>query len=349
MPNVGNTWKQAELSKLKNDYLDRLPGTTKTQFSHEWGKKYDRSMNSVKGQIDRLLGIGELQREIVRESPYPTYDQPLVTEGDAVVLPDVEFPFHNADFMNRVLDLCQRWDIRKAIFAGDVLHFDSLSGWEPNWVNADKGGITADAEKLLMDFAKGLPGKRQDELINLVMDIGEKKEQDGVSTELNVARRELGKVEKLFDSCDFLIGNHEGRLLRALSTTLDPEELLRLVDIKNPKWRIAPYYYSYLDTAQGRYIIEHPKNASKFSAGRLASKYQAHVLMAHSHQLNYTFDPSGRFYAIEMGCMVDESKLPYASQRHNISPTHSLGAVIIRDGFPHLLHPRVDWKSLVKL
>lgn len=349
MPNVGNAWKATELSKLKNDYLDRLPGTTKTLFSHEWGKKNDRSMSSVKGQIDRLLRTGELQREIVRESPYPTYDQPLVTEGDAVILPDVEFPFHNADFMNRVLDLCQRWNIRKAIFAGDVLHFDSLSGWEPNWKDTDKGGVTEDAKDKLYEFSKTLSSKKQGELIEIVAEIGDKKEQDGVSTELNVARRELRKVEQLFDNVEVIIGNHEGRLLRALSTTLDPEELLRLVDVKNPKWRIAPYYYSYLDTPQGRYIIEHPKNASKFSAGRLASKYQAHVLMAHSHQLNFTFDPSGTFYAIEMGCMVDESKLPYASQRHNISPAHSLGAVIVRGGHPWLLHPRVDWKSLVKL
>ena len=342
-------WTKEELDRLAKEFSERIPGTYTSYFCKIWAQKNNRSIASVRSQIERMMSSGVVAREIVSESPYPTYNEPLVSEGDAVVLPDVEFPFHNSEFLNRVLDLCQKWNIKKAIFAGDVLHFDSLSGWEPNWTNTDKGGITAEAEKVLMDFAKNLPSKRQGELMNLIVDIGEKSEQDGVSTELNVARRALRNIEGLFDSCDFVIGNHEGRLLRALKTTLDPEELLRLVDIKNQKWRIAPYYFSYLDTSQGRFMIEHPKGAAESTAQGLAAKFNMHVIMAHSHALDFTWDISGKYFAIQAGCMVDEMKLPYAAQRHTTKRMHKLGAVIVRDGYPFLLHDKTHWKLMAKM
>lgn len=55
---------------------------------------------------------------------------------------------------------------------------------------------------------------------------------------------------------------------------------------------------------------------------------------------------SGKFYAVHMGHCVDETRLPYAAQRHTIGDAHKLGAVIVRDGFMWLLSEHVDWKRL---
>jgi hypothetical protein len=335
-------WSEKEDKELLKAYLAKAPSMSDKRFSKTY--KSDRSPEAIRIRIGVL--IQKMDEHYLTTSPYPTYDTPLVMEGDALILPDIEMPFHHAEFLNTVLDLAQAWGIRQCIMAGDLLHFDSLSGWEPNWTNEDKGGLSAEAEKALVDFAMGMSSKKQGELMELIGNIGIKDEQNGVSTELNVARKELQTIDKLFDRVDFVIGNHEGRLLRALQTTLNPSELLRLLDIKNPKWRIAPFYYSKLETERGTYRIEHPKNSGKFSASRLASKYLAHILMAHSHQLNFTYDPSGTFYAIEMGCGVDETRLAYVGQRSNASPTHMLGAVIVRKGIPWLLHNGVDWDAL---
>ena len=338
--NTGHLWTAIEEDRLRREYSETPPEINTYSFAKQHGKKYGISFSAVEGKINRL-GLNK----IVRESPYPKFDSPLVMEGDAVILPDMEMPFHHAEFTNRVLDLARTWGIKQAILAGDVLHFDSLSGWEPNWAKLEEGGIIASAEDRLMDFAKSLKSKKQGELIELLGNIGQRSEADGVSTELGIARRELRRLTELFDRVDFVLGNHEGRLLRALQTTLDPQEVKRLLE-GGDKWRIAEYYFSYLDTVQGRYQIEHPKTASKFSASRLASKHLCHILMGHSHQLNFTFDPSGTYYAIEMGCMVDENRLAYVAQRHNTSPTHRLGAVIVRDGYPWLLHENIDWERM---
>jgi hypothetical protein len=310
----------------------------------------ERSVDAVRYRIIYLKQQGKINtKEIVSESPYPIYNEPLTMTGDALILPDLEFPFHHSEFVNHVLELSEKWNIKQCILAGDVLHFDSLSGFSPNWEGDNSGGITSDAEKKLMDFAASLGSKKQGELMELMGNLGQHTEQDGASTEIGVARKELLKLEKLFDKCFFILGNHEGRLLKSLDTTLSPDELLRLLDKKNEKWFIAPYYYCYLETEQGRYIIEHPKNFGKFSASKLCSKYGSHVIMAHSHQLVFTFDPSGQYYAIEAGHCVDESRLAYVGQRHNTSPQHCLGAVIVREGFPWLLHNKSDWKALERM
>lgn len=325
-----------------------MPGNSETLWCKIWGQHHEGfSVETVRGQLARMNRGDKFIVRKIAESAYPIYDKPLVMTGDALILPDMEIPFHHAEFINRCLELADRWGVKQAILAGDVLHFDSLSGWEPAWTNTKTGGLTASAEAELMEFAKTLSPKKQGELMTKLGDIGQRTEEDGASTELDIASRELKKLATQFEHIDFVIGNHEGRLLRALNTALDPKILLKNLELSgDPKWRIAPFYFSYLDTAQGRYQIEHPKNAGKFSASKLVSKYLTHVIMCHSHQLNYTFDPSGQYYAIEMGCTVDETRLPYVAQRHNTSPMHALGAVIVRDGIPWLLHAKTDWARL---
>jgi hypothetical protein len=58
---------------------------------------------------------------------------------------------------------------------------------------------------------------------------------------------------------------------------------------------------------------------------------------------------SGRYYAISSGCACDESRMFYAASRSSQRPAHALGAVIIRGGYPYILHPRVDWTRLMMM
>ena len=345
--NSGHMWTQAETDRLILQYSKKPTDVSNQAFSKKYGKEFGLSHNAVKAKINNLRISGNINR-VVMQSPYPKFDSPLVMEGDALVLPDTEFPFHDADFLNRVLDLTKTWGVRQLILAGDVLHFDSLSGWEPNWKGENTGGIMAEAEEKLMDFAQGLPAKLQGEMMELLGDIGTRTEGDGMSTELGVARRELKRISEQFDRVDYVIGNHDGRFLRALQTIIDPKELLRLLEAGD-KWRIAEYYFSYLDTPKGRFMIEHPKGAAETTAQNLSAKYGCSVIMAHSHALDFSWDISGRYYAIQAGCCVDESRLPYASQRHHTKRQHKLGAVLVVDGYPWLLHEGTDWDRLKRM
>jgi uncharacterized membrane protein AbrB (regulator of aidB expression) len=144
------------------------------------------------------------------------------------------------------------------------------------------------------------------------------------------------------------LGNHEGRLLRALQTALNPEELTTLLKT-GEHWRIAPFYYSYLISGGVKWLIEHPKSAAASTPAVLAAKFSCNVLMGHSHHFSITMDVSGAYYAAEIGCTVDEERLPYAAQRHTRAAAHSLGAAIIRNGYPWILNKFTDWSSLISM
>jgi hypothetical protein len=283
-------------------------------------------------------------------SPYPRYDKPLTMEGDAVIIPDLELPFHKAEFVNRLLDLCQAWGIDQCIMAGDFLHFDSLSGWEANWQYPNgHGGLDEKQEEKLVNFLTKLGTKQQAQGFALLEEIGMRQE-DGdpnLSEELRTVRKAAHALSQCFKIIQMDLGNHEGRMLRTLKTPLFPSEITRMIDAK--EWCIAPFYYSYLESGGESFVIEHPKSASVMTAERLASKYQKHTVVAHSHILRFSWDVSGQFYAITSGCCVDEALLPYAAQRHTNAPAHLSGATIVRDGVPYLIHEKIDWTRYAKM
>lgn len=286
----------------------------------------------------------------IPQSPYPRYDEPPEIEGDALILPDAEIPFHHADFINRVLDISEAWKIKQMIAAGDLLHFDSLSGWEPNWASVPNGGLSEKDEKRLMDLAMSLPKNHQARFMETIADIGGQTEDGGgFSGEMHHARKTLKAINDCFDKFVWVLGNHEGRLLRAINSPVQPSELLNMMKLDEGKWSIAPYYYCLLNSGGHTFRITHPKSAANGAARGLASQYFQHIIMGHSHKMFFDWDVSGKYYAIQCGHCVDEMRLAYASQRDAKRDSHKLGAVIIRDGYPYLLTEHFDWERMKKL
>jgi hypothetical protein len=289
----------------------------------------------------------------IPESPYPIYDNPLVMEGDALVLPDPEAPFHHAEFVNRCLELALKWGITQCNIAGDALHFNSLSGWQANWLaDQDPGGLSDEHEFMLVELVKRLAPTKQDPFFELIGKIGTAK-QDGApnaATELREARKVLGTIGDLFERVDFVLGNHEGRLLRALNSPLFAEDLKEFLGL-TPQWRISPFYYSMLISNGVPFRVTHPKNSARYSASALADKYQSHILMAHSHKFSMIPSRSGKWMGWQIGCCVDERRLPYAAQRDHTGEAHRLGAVIVRDGYvwPLTTDDWCDWDRLMKM
>lgn len=331
-------------SKLNAEII-RLKDTQKLSFT-EVAKILGIPVGTVKTHY--YLSKGQVSAPI-SESPYPRYDKPPTVEGDALILPDAEIPFHHAEFINRVLDLSQAWGIKTMISAGDLLHFDSLSGWEPNWAPKPNGGLSDKDEKRLMDFAMTLGGKKQQELMSALVDIGKQSEDSGFSGEMHHARKTLKALDDCFDQFVWVLGNHEGRLLRAINSPVQPSELLNLMKLHEGKWTIAPYYYCLLNTPKGTFRITHPKSAANNTARALASQYLQHVIMGHSHKVFFDWDTSGNYYAIQAGHCVDEERLAYCAQRDARRDSHKLAAVIVRNGYPYLLHEGIDWEAMKNL
>lgn len=349
MPNTGHYWRPREIENLRQAFLRENLSSTVSEFCRNWGKQYGFGMEAARAQLNRLKNEGKLGKDYIPESTYPVYDLPLEMVGDALIMGDMELPYHNARFINQCLELAQKWEIKQAILAGDVLHFDSLSHFNPNWAKESTGGLTAGAEKKLMDLTMTLPKNQQQKVIDTIVEIGEIEQKDGISDELRIARNVLGQLEKQFERIDYVLGNHDSRLLNTLQTVMFPSELLKLLCLEEPRWRISPFYFSILKSGGQTYQIEHPRNAAKGMARKLASKYHQHILAFHSHHFALNTDPSGEYLCAEVGCCVDEARLPYCAQRHNTSDQHLLGAAIVRDGYLWLLNKFTDWGRIMNL
>ena len=278
----------------------------------------------------------------ILESPYPKYDKPLEQSGDCLVIPDLEVPFHNADFVNRCIELAMSWGITQCNIAGDALHFNSISHWEANWKSENQGDISDKAHAALMDLLPKLPAKLQQEYLNTIEQF-EPNHDDDVGGEVRVAKDALTNLSTAFDDIVYVIGNHDGRLLSALNSPMFADQLKQFTVGDNPKYRIAPYYFSTLHTEKGDYSIEHPVSASKSAAIQIASKKLCHVLMGHSHRYLRARDPSNQFWAIQMGMCCDEERMAYVGQRTRGAEQHSTGATIVRGGHPFDLDPSTPW------
>lgn len=335
-------WTQEQIQKVTALYK---AGNT----YYEIGQKIkpQRSGEQVRWLVRTLRANGEWG---VEESPFPRYDEPLVMEGDALVLPDIEAPYHHAEFINRCIDLAHSWGIYQAIVAGDLLHFSSLSSWGAEFVEESNNGHSK-AMEVLEELASKV-SKSQRRHILAQMDQLEKETLDpspSYSSEMKIARKLVRQLSDAFEEIHFVLGNHEVRFIRAIQSSAYPQELLINLQAEEPKWKIAPYFYSYLISNGEKFIAEHPATAAKYAPIYLANKYEAHILMAHSHAWTLSKNASGRYWAIQMGCCVDEKRLPYASQRHNTKDAHRLGAVIVRNGYPWLLGEETDWEALARL
>jgi hypothetical protein len=317
-------------------------------FVRVYKEHCNRSEPAIDGMIRRLQRSGKIKNLRVPESTYPIFNKPLTMHGDALIMGDLECPYHHAEFIDKCLELADRWRIRQCILGGDIMHLDSLSSFSKNWRNTETGGITLEARQALYDASSKMSAKDRQILVGVIEEEGIKDEEDGLSTELAATRAVLHRIADQFDLLHIVLGNHEGRMIRALETVLSPDDILRLLGLGG-KWQIAPFYYSLLTSSGETFRVTHPKNYGKGTSRKLASKYRQHCIMMHGHHFLLSTDPSGEWLAAEIGHCSDEERLAYIAQRDNTADKHVLGAAIVQGGKLHLLNRFVDWDLLMKV
>lgn len=338
-------WNRSEEDALVQAFNQRGVFLSISDFARAYKDHCSRSESAIDGMIRRLQRGGKIKNFRVPESTYPIYNEPLTMHGDALIMGDLECPFHHAEFIDKCLELADLWGIRQCILGGDIMHLDSLSSFSKNWKNTENGGITIEAQQALYDVSSKMSGKDKQILQNEIERLGVKEEGDGLSTELAATRAVLHRLADQFDLIQYILGNHEGRMIRVLETVIDPGDILKLLELGG-KWQISPFYYSLLISGGETFRVTHPKNYGKGTSRKLASKYRQHCIMMHGHHFLLSTDPSGEWLAAEIGHCSDEERLAYIAQRDNTADKHVLGAAIVRGGKLHLLNRFTDWELL---
>ena len=347
-----------------DEYITRnAAGLTDVQLSQRLTPAYGSriSINAVTKRRGLVLGVAKtggpnsVLRQVVSESPFTKYDSPPQIESDRVaIFPDIQAPYQDSSFINKVLDLCNSWDVKDAILAGDAIENSSLSHFDPAWVDEvdiHEGSLPDKIADELIDLMDTMPKAAKDKLRGFIEKKGRKsnKTASGAGQEWHHARIALREMCSQFDRMIWTIGNHEGRLLRQIQSPMLPQDVKRLFLGEDARVEIAPYYYCMVISGGETWRIIHPKSSGRGDAQWYCSKYLQHVIMAHSHHWLMAKDRSGRFFAIEAGAMVDENRLPYVSQRDTKMHKHLLGAVILRDGKPYLLGEDTDFELMKKM
>ena len=271
----------------------------------------------------------------VTESPYPRYDKPTKVEADnCLILPDIELPFHNADFINRVIDQALSWRVDTLIAAGDMFHLEMLSGWEPNLKAVQQKYIDEKTKDRLNEtFLKIKDEKLREECFSAIDELDPK--MDDTFAEEVYQSKKIVTALNCFKERYHIMGNHEGRLLRTIGTDIEGGNLADIFGMTD--WHMSEYYFAELTSAGELYRIAHPKPYAKTAAAEMASRFLCHYVMGHSHDLSMRKDRSGKFWAISMGHCADETRFPYESQRDRTYWSHVNGAVIVTDGYPWLI------------
>lgn len=318
-------WTPGEIRKLKQL---RDEGKSLAEIADILGRSYD-SVNSAFSHRFKKIP----------PSAFPVWDAPLTTQGDALILTDIEAPFQHSDFLNRCLDLADAWGVRTLHIGGDLIHYASLSQWAPNH---------SGNERIIESVLQALDLDVDVTIINKLESAG-LLQIENYTAELREARRVFANMDG-FDTVVVDIGNHDDRYLRALNQAIHPEELLRQLDKQDDsRWKIAPYYYSFVETERGTFRVTHPRGTGRTAAQDLAVQHHQHIIMGHSHRWSVNRDPSGTYWAIQTGHCVDETRLAYVMQRDAKRDAHALGATIIRGGYPFVLCEQSPWDMLRRM
>lgn len=245
---------------------------------------------------------------LVTKSRHAVYDDPPVMDGDVLVLADSHVPFHDAVWINRCIGLALHWGIKNLVLAGDVLDFHALCSFAPYFDEAGKA-FTEELEDAAQFF-------------------------DALAA---------------FKDVLWFAGGHERRFLRRMMVAMGMDQLADLVT-QLKQLRTSPYHQAIIHSGGKTITLVHPKNYSRIPARVptfLCRKYRTPVAGAHDHVWGINQDESGIDWACSIGVTCDPKRLNYVALEPKTNPAVSQGALIIRDGFPWLLHPRfTDFRAL---
>lgn len=246
------------------------------------------------------------------------FDKAETIREPCLVLFDAQIPFHDATFLNQVLEVAADWHIRQGISGGDLLNMTSFSRFfeKPSdkiWRKERDDGV-----KVLLAMADAIP--------NWLMLMGN--HEDFL----------LKKLEEQMGHEDILsLMDQRGGSLGAFSAT----DYYRCdVRLGGAKWRIT-----------------HPRNISVIHGRipqRLADKFQANIASGHGHLAGMTPSYGAKFMCCDVGVCCDPSRLDYVGLRDSTRPAMCQGALILQlgeDGKCHPYHilPDADWAALKRL
>lgn len=217
---------------------------------------------------------------------------------------DEHAPYHSEVMINRKLAMADKFKITNNIQVGDTLDFD---------------------------FIKKHP----------LLDGETRKTLDEEFLEAAPSIKAL-----LYFKKNWLIrGNHEYRVSRYTNSLIQAKHLYKIFG--EAKWK-ADFIYSDYDKLNigKKWLLLHPKSYSQISTSvgrRMAEKFHRNIINTHGHQVGSTYDRSGKFLVVDLGCMLDKRKIGYINLQTTTHPMWKNGFGMIYNGYFYHFTEETDW------
>lgn len=160
--------------------------------------------------------------------------------------------------------------------------------------------------------------------------------------ELTRLRETVAAWSKVFPSMEIVLGNHDRRIINRITGAGVPEMIISGQEIldramgtpKGWSWHDRIHIkHTYGDT----YIIHGDERGSAAIGGGL-NKLGVSVVKGHHHSkayVKYLSTPNELKYEMSVGCLIDDSKLPFSyNDKDILRPILSVGVLV--DGYPQL-------------
>jgi hypothetical protein len=229
------------------------------------------------------------------------YNDNIVVEGDAVVIGDLEIPYHDPQTIGYALSVGRSFRISNLVIAGDFLANDAVGYFA--------GKIEDTDDSVTYTLADGL--------------------EEGKAI--------LEELFQHFSKIAVIKGNHEARAARVREMGFFRMMEKRWEELGD----LELSFYKWCEVRSGgeTFRIEHPGNYSKVPGSVVRDRAEiehSHVLAGHTHHLSLSFTKTGKHLAGDLGhCTRPRARYYKAVDGTTRHPKWNRGFWMIRNGYAY--------------
>lgn len=237
--------------------------------------------------------MAKIREESDAWEPRDWSQMPVIEEDHLLIAADLHFPKHDEKMVTEMLDQAYREEVERIVWAGD---FFDMEEWS-------KYGIDDQTSNHRRNMVRG--GK----IMRMAAEAGFKQ--------------------------TYSQGNHETRVFR--NTPLSMQDLGSMMGLSDlmDSGMIDVTDSTRVWARVGNWFIVHPAQYGSFPgvvASKLATRFQANVIVAHEHHWQMTTDETGQFIAINTGGLFDPRLHKYIQNNVTAHRAWQRGFVILHSG-----------------
>ena len=160
----------------------------------------------------------------------------------------------------------------------------------------------------------------------------------GLAEELKVGKELLQRLTKHF-FVYMVCGNHDVRMPRILRFAISYSDWVATIHAK--KVIVTDFDYMFLVSGGEKFRLCHPDLYSVIknkSVSLLSQDLQEHIVMGHQHYISFATNKTGKYMAIDCGCMCDTKAFVYKKSQTTRCPEWENGFIHIKNGKVKLIN-----------